>query len=84
MKLTEKKIHTLIDHITVTIKDYQDLIDMGRYEYIHNRYTLTELLDYITDLFDVNGKHEPLNTVLSHIQGDIDTFFTAIDKVVRK
>jgi hypothetical protein len=22
--------------------------------------------------------------VLSHIQGDIDTFFTAIDKVVRK
>jgi hypothetical protein len=84
MKITNKKVIELIDHITHQIKDYQDLIDMGRYEYVHNRYTLTELLDYINDLFDVESKHEPLNAVFNNIQGDIDTFFKSIDKVITK
>lgn len=53
MKLTEKKVTQLIDHIAYEITEYQELIDIGRIEYIHNRYTLNEVLDYIKDLFCV-------------------------------
>jgi hypothetical protein len=58
MKLTDKKVSQLINHITHEISFYQDLIDMGRTEYIHNRYTLSETLDYIKDLFDVEVNND--------------------------
>jgi hypothetical protein len=53
MKLNEKKVSQLIDHITHEISLYQDLIDAGHTEYMHNRVTLNDTLDYIKDLFDV-------------------------------
>jgi uncharacterized lipoprotein YbaY len=58
MKLTDKKVSQLIDHIAYEISFYQDLIDAGHTEYMHNRVTLNDTLDYIKDLFDVEVNND--------------------------